>query len=255
MILEFNSNGFEVEYIESEMAHSVLWERHCHAKYEMIAVADGDITVMLEGQNYRLKKNQVIIIPPLFYHSIAANGKASYRRITALFDIDAIPSVLQSVFSKQEKSTTISTSRMEKIKKICQNQDISFFAPLLQSLMIEIFYDALMTPQAPAKIETDEFLQKAFEYIDLHLHEKILLEDLAQYTSRSKSSFCHLFESKMNISPKQYIIQKKLAFASKLIDEGVPHTVAAMQVGYENYSNFYRLYRKNSKRTESPSLS
>ncbi|MBR2432538.1 MAG: helix-turn-helix domain-containing protein, partial [Clostridia bacterium] len=72
----------------------------------------------------------------------------------------------------------------------------------------------------------------------------ILLDDIAKYTSRSKSSFCHLFESKMNISPKQYILQKKLALASKLIDEGVPHTVAAMQVGYENYSNFYRLYRK-----------
>ena len=42
-----------------------------------------------------------------------------------------------------------------------------------------------------------------------------------------------------------HILQKKLALASKLIDEGVPRTVAAMQVGYENYSNFYRLYRKN----------
>ena len=113
--------------------------------------------------------------------------------------------------------------------------------------MIEIFYDALTLYDAPAKIETDEFLQKTFEYIDLHLNEKILLDDLAKYTARSKSSFCHLFESKMNISPKQYILQKKLALASKMIDEGVPRTVAAMQVGYENYSNFYRLYLKNIK--------
>mgnify|MGYP003307143845 CR=1 FL=1 len=49
----------------------------------------------------------------------------------------------------------------------------------------------------------------------------------------------------MKISPKQYILQKKLALASKLIDEGVPRTVAAMQVGYENYSNFYRMYQKH----------
>ena len=110
--------------------------------------------------------------------------------------------------------------------------------------MTEIFYDACLSPKAHEKIQADAFLQKAFEYIELHLHEKILLDDIAKYTSRSKSSFCHLFESKMNISPKQYILQKKLALASKLIDEGVPHTVAAMQVGYENYSNFYRLYRK-----------
>ena len=113
--------------------------------------------------------------------------------------------------------------------------------------MVQIFYDSLTQAQNPVKIETDEFLQKVLKYIDGHLNEKILLDDLAKHTARSKSSFCHLFEKKMNISPKQYILQKKLAVASKLIDEGVPHTVAAMQVGYENYSNFYRLYNKASK--------
>ena len=245
MILGLKTKDFEMEYIESKIDHSILWENHCHAKYEMIAVAEGDITVMLEGQKYRLKENQVIIVPPLFYHSVTANGGERYRRITALFGIDAIPSVLQDAFTNQVRNIDLDSSRIEKFKEICQKADASFYEPLLQSLMVEIFYDALQIPQAPTKIETDEFLQKTFSYIDQHLHEKILLDDLAKYTSRSKSSFCHLFEAKMNISPKQYILQKKLALASKLIDEGVPHTVAAMQVGYGNYSNFYRIYMKH----------
>lgn len=245
MEYSFKTKDYEVEYIESEIGHPVLWESHCHAQYEMIAVADGDITVVLEGQNYRLKNNQAIIIPPLFYHSVTANGEGSYHRITALFGADAIPEILRGEFAKQGRYTAIDPAQMEKIKEICRKQDPSFYAPLLQSIMIGLFYDALLAPQANAKTETDEFLQKAFEYIELHLKEKILLEELAQYTSRSKSSLCHLFASKMKISPKQYILQKKLALASKLIDEGVPHTVAAMQVGYDNYSNFYRLYHKN----------
>ena len=53
-----------------------------------------------------------------------------------------------------------------------------------------------------------------------------------------------LFEEKMKITPKQYILQKKLALADKLIGEGIPPTVAAGRVGYENYSNFYRMYSK-----------
>jgi len=248
VIYSVKTNDFEFEYIESKIDHPILWESHCHAQYEMIAVADGDITVMLEGQKYRLQKNQIIIIPPLFYHSVTANGEGNYRRITALFGIDAIPSVLQDEFTNQGRNIALDSSRIEKIKEICQKPDASFYEPLLQSLMIEIFYDALQIPQATTKMETDEFLQKAFSYIDQHLHEKILLDDIAKYTSRSKSSFCHLFEAKMNISPKQYILQKKLALASKLMDEGVPRTVVAMQVGYENYSNFYRLYRKNTEK-------
>ena len=240
-----NVQHFSFEYIESKIDHPILWESHCHAQYEMIAVAEGDITVMLEEQKYRLQKNQIIIIPPLFYHSVTANEKGRYRRITALFGLNAIPKVLQNEFVNQGRNAAVDASRIEKIKEICQHEDPDFYAPLLQSLMTEIFYDTLQIPQALAKIETDEFLQKTFEYIDRHLHEKILLDDLAQYTSRSKSSFCHLFEAKMNISPKQYILKKKLAVASKLISEGMPHTVAAMQVGYDNYSNFYRMYIKH----------
>ena len=245
MIFEWNTKSMEMEYIESKIDHPILWENHCHAKHEMIAVAEGDITVMLEGQTYRLKKNQIIIIPPLFYHSITANGEGSYRRITALFGMDAIPGARQDEFAKQGRTITIDASRIEKIKEVCQKADAAFYAPLLQSLMIEIFYDALQIPQAPTKMETDELLQKTFSYIDQHLHEKILLDDLAKHTSRSKSSFCHLFESKMNISPKQYILQKKLALASKLIGEGTSPTIAAAQIGYENYSNFYRIYLKH----------
>ncbi len=249
MIYSVKTNEFEFEYIESRIDHPILWESHCHAQYEMIAVADGDISVMLEGQTYRLQKNQVIMIPPLFYHSVTANEKGSYRRITALFGIDAIPRVLQDEFTNQGRNTVIDASRIEKIKEICQKADTSFYAPLLQSLMTEIFYDAFQLPQAPTKIEADEFLQKAFQYIDQHLHEKILLDDLAKCTSRSKSSFCHLFEEKMNISPKQYVLQKKLALANKLITEGTPPTVAAILIGYENYSNFYRLYRKTFEKS------
>jgi AraC-like DNA-binding protein len=242
MAFRFQTDDFQIEYTESEIHSSILWERHCHARYEMIAVLDGDITVMLEGQKHRLQKNQVIIIPPLFYHSITANEEGSYHRITALFGIDAIPEVLRNDLSRQGRDTTIPTAVIEKIRDVCQKEDVSFYAPLLQSLAVEIFYEALLSSSPLAESEEDDFLQKALQYIDKHLGEKILLDDLAKITRRSKSSFCHLFERKMKISPKQYILQKKLALASKLIQEGTPRTVAAMQIGYDNYSNFYRSY-------------
>ena len=82
------------------------------------------------------------------------------------------------------------------------------------------------------------------QFVDEHLGERITLDELAIHTARSKSSVCHLFEEKMGISPKQYILQKKMAMANKLIREGVPPTQAAIQVGYDNYSTFYRAYRK-----------
>ena len=247
MAYRFQTEEFQIDYTESEIHASVLWESHCHARYEMIAVMDGDITVMLEGQKYRLQKNQMIVIPPLFYHAITANEEGVYRRITALFGVDAIPSVLQAHFEVQGRDALINASLTEKIKDVLQKADAAFYAPLLKSLMVEIFYEVFRSSSNPSAPEVDTFLQKALQYIDEHLHEKILLCDLAKATSRSSSSFCHLFEQKMNISPKQYILQKKLALAVKLINDGTPRTVAAMQIGYENYSNFYRIYARHAE--------
>ena len=141
VIYSIKTDHFECKYIESEIDHPVLRESHCHAQYEMIAVADGDITVMLEGQKYRLQKNQIIILPPLLYHSVTANEEGSYRRITALFSLDAIPSVLRDGFASRGRCAVIDASHIERIKDICQNEDPIFYAPLMQSLMIEIFYD------------------------------------------------------------------------------------------------------------------
>ena len=48
----------------------------------------------------------------------------------------------------------------------------------------------------------------------------------------------------MGIPPKQYVLQKKMALANKLIREGISPTDAASELGYENYSSFYRMYVK-----------
>lgn len=244
MVCGFQTKEYEFEYVERMIETKVLWESHCHTKFEMIAVLEGDISVMLEGRSYRLTENQTIIIPALAYHTITANKNGIYRRVTAQFELETIPYVIREHFLRSDANLTPSLlPQVEELKRICKEAEPLFYAPLAQSLMVQIFYGIMQSKRTLP--ETDEFLQKAVSYIDGHLHEKILLDDLAKHTSRSTSSFCHLFEERMGISPKQYIVQKKLTLANKLIQEGAPPTLAAIQIGYENYSNFYRIYRKH----------
>ena len=192
-----------------------------------------------------LKENQIIIIPPLIYHTIASNKKGNYKRLTSLFDIDAIPLEIKEKFTeKVSQFNVFSSQNIDNLKMIC-NANSSVFAPLSHSIMIQAFYDAILSEQIETYRETDEFLKQIINYIDYNLCKNITLDDLANYTSRSKSSVCHLFEEKMNISPKQYIIQKKLALANKLISDGTPPSVASIKVGYDNYSTFWRIYRKH----------
>ena len=66
----FQTDGFLFEYTEHMIDNPVLWDSHCHAQFEMIAVLEGDISIMLEGRSYRLTEKQTVIIPQLLYHTM-----------------------------------------------------------------------------------------------------------------------------------------------------------------------------------------
>lgn len=252
MRYSLKSEMISAEYIESDIDKLVLWESHCHAGYEMIAVIKGDVSVMLEGTSLRLTENQAVIIPPLFYHTVTANKGGEYTRVTVLFDIGAVPTVLRDSFlNKSGIPAVFNYPSAERLKEICMKEDKEFYTPLFESLMVDIFYSDVQAERSEENVTEDSFIKSVVSYVDSHLCEQITLDSLALYTARSKSSFCHLFKEKMKISPKQYILEKKFALALKLIRAGTPPTEASARVGYENYANFYRMYK--SRFNKSPS--
>lgn len=225
----------------------ILWEEHCHARYEMIAVLQGDVTVMHEGRRYRLTDGQVMIVPPLGYHSVTANRKGVYKRFTVFFDLPSVPAVLRDTFARRAAAPAcFPLPQGHELNAVGQSEALSFYEPLLESLMIRVFYHLPEAPAAHGEGEADgEFLLRITAYIDGHLGEPIRLDDLARHTARSASFVSHLFEEKMGIPPGQYILRKRMAYAQKLIGEGHSATEVAARLGYKSYTAFYRTYRKH----------
>lgn len=250
----FQTKQYEFTYSENHVDSYVLWDNHCHARYEMIAVLEGDISIMLEGRCCRLTEDQYIIIPPLLYHAVTANKQGDYKRVTAFFDIQAVPSVLREEFTQNDAQPAIySSSLIKDIRICCQEEKAAYYEPLIESLMIPLFYNSLKAPAAGiGDTEVDQFILKLIKYIDDNLCKRITLEDLARYTARSKSFICHRFREIMGIPPGQYVLQKKMAFAQKMIQEGHPPTLVASQIGYKNYGTFYRMYIQHFR--SAPSL-
>ena len=122
MVYAFQTADFEYEYIESVIETTALWESHCHARFEMIAVLEGSIRVMLEGRSYRVGEGQTILIPPLSYHAVTAKKQGAYRRITSLFDPTAIPDVLQEQFLQKNAVSLAHSPQIADLKKICKEQ-------------------------------------------------------------------------------------------------------------------------------------
>lgn len=239
----------------------ILWEDHCHARYEMIAVLEGDVTVMQEGRHFRLTDGQVMILPPLGYHAVTVNKKGVYRRLTVLFEPSSIPEILREDFTRRDaEPACFPLPRGHDVSAMGHWESLLYYEPLLESLMIRVFYHRLQAPAPRGEEGADgEFLPSITAYIDSHLEEQIRLEDLARHTARSASFVSHLFEEKMGIPPGQYILRKRMAYAQKLMVEGHSATEVAARLGYKSYTAFYRVYRKHcgvtpqaSKSTRAP---
>jgi AraC-like DNA-binding protein len=240
------AESFELYYKKDEIESGVLWENHCHAHFELIAVLTGDVCVSIEGKELRIAPGEALLVPPLCYHAVIAHKKCTYRRLTAAFDKEAIPLALQDALSAGgARPFAVEPNLADRLRILCNEKNTAFYAPLAGALMIQLLYACVAESKQPDADCADPLLHKALLYIEEHLCERLLLENIAASIPCSKSLLCHRFQQKMRVSPRQYILQKRMALAAKLIREGTPPTKAALRVGYENYSNFYRMYQKH----------
>ncbi|WP_407887922.1 AraC family transcriptional regulator N-terminal domain-containing protein [Scytonema sp. NUACC26] len=127
-------------------------------------------------------------------------------------------------------------------------QDIPFLAP---TIVREIYYRLLMGEQGEAVRQiatsgsTMQRIAEAIERIKADFTKPLRVEDLAEQTNMSPSSFHRHFKAVTSISPLQYQKQLRLLAARQMmLAENADAAQAAYRVGYESASQFSREYAR-----------
>ena len=94
------------------------------------------------------------------------------------------------------------------------------------------------------KAEKPDLLNEVMNYIELHLNEKISLEETAKHFYVSVSTITQLFRQKMGTSFYRCVTQRRLIAAKVRIGNGESLEDVSRAVGFSDYSSFYRLYKK-----------
>ena len=88
-------------------------------------------------------------------------------------------------------------------------------------------------------------LEQAISYIDHHYSEKITLDEVAAAAYMSSNYFSSYFRKVTGISFSEYVTRIRISHARELLrDTDKSVTEIAMECGFHNISNFYRLYKK-----------
>ncbi len=225
---------------------------HYHDAAELIFIKSGDISYQIGQQKYPVGKNTLIFSRAFEQHGIIVDGESEYERYDILFDekmlpvelFDKIPRELDVINFDANKSVI---QIFDKMEFYCKELSGDVFRRVLMHLIEEVFLNIIIemdTSNVSTGSGSNHIVDKAIAYIEENLLSITGIEEICNELYISKSYLHHLFMEYMKMSPKKYILQKRLAIAHREICLGEKATLVYEKCGFADYSAFYRAYKK-----------
>lgn len=226
-----------------------LTDLHCHSLFELIYVASGNLSHVVEGRKYRIKKGDLVLVRPSQYHYLQITSNEPYERYNFHFDpaLHGVESALQipeTVEVISLSNNAIASELFSKLEFYQAKADGQTFETVFRLLLNELFLNLRISENMIERKETilSPALTKALAYINENLFTITDVEEVAQAQYISSSYLFYLFRSTLHQSPKRYINDKRLLAAQRRICAGEKPTSVCKECGFKEYTTFYRCY-------------
>ena len=225
---------------------------HTHEVCELLLLKSGKASYVVEGKSYPLQKNSLVITRPSCIHCIRIESDDPYERHNLLYDpqrllpklYDAIPKNLDVLHLDSNHTIVTLFQKMDIYYQQFQGAERD---RLLTLLTEEIFFNIRLASGQSAEqgaVSSNPLIQQAIAYIEEHITTLADIEEICNALFITKSHLHHLFIRHMQITPKKYIISKRLSLAQRALRSGAKPTEVYLEYGFNNYATFYRDYKR-----------
>ena len=228
-------------------------EPHTHDVCELLFLKKGNPRYFVEGRSYRLSKNCLVLSRSGDRHKIYFDEAGPYDRYNILYDEKKLPFDLYSKIPANIDiinfdGNGVVCDLFKKTDYYYEHFEGEKLGRLLSGIVEEIFFNisiAVKENQATENISAsaNPIITAALNYIDENLTSNLSITTICEKLYITKSHLHHLFISHLQISPKKYILSKRLNLSRKAIRSGQKPIEACMQSGFSDYSTFYRDYK------------
>lgn len=238
---------------------------HYHEFYKMIYFVEGKVDYTVEGKTYHLKPHDFVLVGANEIHKPQIDGRVPYERYIVylsedfLRERDRLGQSLKGCFEEAEQSQNRVVHfapesyeelvgcllRMEQIEA----QKEEYMGDLLlKSAFLEfmVLFNRNAVRQPGAFITTAAYHEKVVDvitYIRKHLTEEINVDLLARRCYVSKYYLMRQFKEATGYSIHQYINEKRIQAAKRMILAGIPASEACYRCGFHDYSTFARRFK------------
>lgn len=238
---------------------------HYHEFYKIIYFVEGKVNYKVEGKTYHLKPHDFVLVGANVIHKPEIDGNVPYERYIVYLSEEFLS-------EKNERGESLKFCFEESGR--LQNRVVHFEAEsyeqlvgcllrmeenqrrkeeymgdlLLKSAFLEFMahFNRDVVKQPKAFITTAAYHEKVIDvitYIQEHLTEGINVDILAKQCYISKYYLMRQFKEATGYSIHQYINEKRIQAARRMILSGMPASKACYESGFRDYSTFARRFK------------
>ena len=244
---------------------------HAHDYFEFYLHIKGGRQYCIDDYVFELKPNQMIIIPPLHMHGLVCDSnlvdyERCYLYITpetlnncGLKKVDfckyfedacANKKFTQEISEEEAVSISDIMRKIENKKSNEKSESNSFSFLEDYSMIFKILMIAqkisLKAPEFINPNTNSTAISKVLHYINQHFTEEISINNLSEMFNMSESSLSHEFKKYSKRSVYEYVLYKRIIKAKELLLTDSNLTQIALDCGFNDYSNFLRVFKKFS---------
>ena len=238
---------------------------HYHEFYKIIYFVDGKVDYKVEGKTYHLKPHDFVLVGANVIHKPEIDKTTPYERYIIYLSEEflaeknergeSLKFCFEEAGRQQNRVVHFEPESYEQLvgcllrmEKIKQQKDEYMGDLLLKSAFLEfmVLFNRSVVMQPKAFITTAAYHEKVIDvitYIQEHLAEEINIDILAKQCYISKYYLMRQFKEATGYSIHQYINEKRIQAARRMILSGMPASQACYECGFRDYSTFARRFK------------
>lgn len=258
--------GVRLNHTTGESAEaSTTGYLHCTTEFLLYCFKKGSGNIKIDGKEYTINEGDLVLINPTeIFHCTIDGGKFHERYVLHIDETIAkhFPTSCQDLFSilyRRPKGVgnvicaelsghmgldKLSDCIYENIQKTDPVSVALTICKTVELLTVLCRYQTELSAQNQAPARENGLIQQVLNYLNDHFQEDITLDGIAKEFGVNKSYLSHLFTSFVGSSIWNYVIFRRINYFNSLVINNVSIEDACRQSGFQNYSNFYRLYKK-----------
>jgi len=246
---------------------------HFHPEFELNYIANAKGAKRFVGDNLvEIEDRELVLVGPNLYHGWedCSNEKSTIHEITIQFPRDLfgegmleknILKPIKEMFLHAHRGISFSQSTIkfveDKILNLSQKRGFDSFIEL-QSLLYDLAISRdqkLLTNVSFNRtndLHHNDRVEKIYNYVRENFNKRIKLDDAANLLNMSVVSFTRLIKQRTGKSFVDFVNEIRLGYATRmLIETGKSVGEVCFECGFNNISNFNRIFKKKQGVTPS----